>query len=410
MQYRILVYIDPGTGSMLFTILIGVLGALFYFFRGLIMKIRFKMSGGKQSRDDNALSLVLFADHKRYWNVFEPVCDELESRGIEAVYMTASEDDPALSKSYEHIKTEYIGSGNKAYARLNMLRAKVLVATTPQLDVLQWKRSREVKYYIHILHMPNDPTLYRIYALDYFDAVMLSGRYQKDQIRKLERLRNLPEKDIEIVGIPYMDRIADRVALSNAEGSAPSHKRTVLLAPSWGESGILSKFGSVFIDALIGTGYRIIIRPHPQSYTAEKEMIDSLMAQYPDGENISWNRDNDNFFVLKESDILISDFSGIFFEYAMAFDKPVIYTETHFDKSPYDAYWLEEEPWTFRILPEIGEELNESNFKDIKSLIDRCIEEPRFAKGRDKAREETWMYRGEGAKRAVDFIGKYINM
>ena len=30
-------YIDPGTGSMLFTILIGVLGALVYFFRNALM-------------------------------------------------------------------------------------------------------------------------------------------------------------------------------------------------------------------------------------------------------------------------------------------------------------------------------------------------------------------------------------
>ena len=37
-------YIDPGTGSMLFTILIGVIGASIYSIRMLIIKLRFKLS------------------------------------------------------------------------------------------------------------------------------------------------------------------------------------------------------------------------------------------------------------------------------------------------------------------------------------------------------------------------------
>ena len=44
-------YIDPGTGSMLFTILIGVLGALVYAFRNVLMKAKFAFSGGKASKD-----------------------------------------------------------------------------------------------------------------------------------------------------------------------------------------------------------------------------------------------------------------------------------------------------------------------------------------------------------------------
>ena len=27
---------------------------------------------------------MLFSDHKRYWNIFEPICDELERRGMNA--------------------------------------------------------------------------------------------------------------------------------------------------------------------------------------------------------------------------------------------------------------------------------------------------------------------------------------
>ena len=70
-------YIDPGTGSMLFTILIGVLGALIYALRNVLVKARFLFSGGKGAKsDDHEYPYVIFTDSKRYWNVFEPICDE----------------------------------------------------------------------------------------------------------------------------------------------------------------------------------------------------------------------------------------------------------------------------------------------------------------------------------------------
>ena len=46
-------YIDPGTGSMLFAILIGILGAANYLLKDWIVKIRFLLSGGRQKADVN---------------------------------------------------------------------------------------------------------------------------------------------------------------------------------------------------------------------------------------------------------------------------------------------------------------------------------------------------------------------
>ena len=105
-------YIDPGTGSMLFTILIGVLSALIYGLRELFLKIRFRTGGGKaENLSDQKIPIVIFSDSKRYWNVFEPICDELEKRNESAEYLTMSADDPALEKKYEHIKCRFIGEG-----------------------------------------------------------------------------------------------------------------------------------------------------------------------------------------------------------------------------------------------------------------------------------------------------------
>ena len=43
-------YIDPGTGSMLFTIVVGLLGTAIFAFRKVFMKLRFYFSGGKQKK------------------------------------------------------------------------------------------------------------------------------------------------------------------------------------------------------------------------------------------------------------------------------------------------------------------------------------------------------------------------
>ena len=83
-------YIDPGTGSMLFTVLIGVIGASVYALRMLLIKLRTRLSNGKVTVDSNNLPFVIFSDDKRYWPVFEPVCREMDKRGKDIVYMTAS--------------------------------------------------------------------------------------------------------------------------------------------------------------------------------------------------------------------------------------------------------------------------------------------------------------------------------
>lgn len=400
-------YIDPGTGGMLFTIVFGLFGVVIFAFRALIVRFKFFSGGGKNTKvDRKKIPIVVFSDHKRYWNTFKPILDEFESREQKVLFLTCSEDDPALSEKYTYVTCEFLGEGNKAFSRLNMLNATLLLSTTPSLDVFQWKRSKNVDCYIHIPHMPNDITLYRWFGTDHYDALILSGEYQEQQIRKLEELREIKPRDLELCGIPYMDEMKKRLENS---GVQKSEGRTVLLAPSWGESGLLSRYGSKLIDALISTGYEIIIRPHPQSFASEKAMLDDLVDKYKDNSAVSWNSDNDNFEVLSKSDILISDFSGVLFDFSLVFDKPVIYTKAKFDVRPYDAFWIEEPLWTFEILPSLGLELTEENVGDIKALIDKCIDDPSFGEGRERARKETWVHMGEGTVRSVDFVMKKYN-
>lgn len=396
-----LLYIDPGTGSMLFTILIGIIGAVFYSLRMLLIKLRFKISGGKVRGNSEEIPFVIFSDDRRYWTVFESICREMDRRGRDTVYMTASPDDPALKNAYPHVKAEFIGRNNKAFARLNFLNAAIVLSTTPSLDIYQWKRSKDVRYYVHIPHAANELTLYRMFGIDYYDAVLLSGDYQARDIRDLEELRGLPEKELVKVGIPYMDEMAARL---ERLGPVPEHPRTVLLAPTWGPSSIFSVYGDRVLNILTKTGYHIIVRPHPQSFVSEKDLMEKLMKDYPASERLEWNRDADNFEVLRRSDILISDYSGVIFDFSLVFDKPVIYTDPQFDISPFDAWWLKTPLWTRSALPRIGCQLTEDNMEHLQEVIESCLTNPAYAEGRRAVKEETWAHVGEGAKRTVDYL------
>ena len=395
-------YIDPGTGSMLFAIIIGIVGAINYALRMFLVKLRFLFSGGKDvEANEEKIPLAIFSDNKRYWNVLKPICDELDKRGIDVTYLTASEDDPALSYDLPHMKAVFLGEGNKAFAKLNLINATIVLSTTPGLDVYQWKRSKQAHYYVHVLHAAGEVVLYRMFGLDYYDAVLIAGEFQAKDIRALEGLRGLPAKELYYGGIPYMDDMVRRLKES---GPVEPHPRTVLLAPSWGPSAIFTKFGGKIIEELLATGYHVIVRPHPQSFTSETDMIEKIMADFPESDQLEWNRDVDNFECLRRSDILVSDFSGVVFDFALVYDKPVIYADTHFDTAPYDAWWLDKEIWTHSALRRIGMQLGEGQMGNIKQMIDTCIDDPRFAEGRSQVRSEAWQYYGQGTQRTVDYL------
>ena len=404
-----LLYIDPGTGSMLFTILIGAITALYFFLRKLVVYMKFRLSGGRVgTMDSSRIPFVIFSDNKQYWTVFKPICDEFEKRRTKVVYWTASDQDPALQCSYKYVDCQFIGEGNRAFAKLNMMNACICLATTPGLDVLQWKRSKNVDWYVHILHAAGTSAAgYRMFSLDYYDAVLLTGDFQVDEIRELERKRNLPAKELKILGCTYMDAMWERVQGENKteEPGAKSEKEmTVLLAPSWGPGSILCRYGERIIEPLVEAGYRLIIRPHPQSFVSDKKIMDELQARYPDSERLRWNSDPDNFDCLNSADIMISDFSSVIFDFTLIFNKPVIYAENVFVKDAYDAAWLDEEMWKFRILPSIGLPLREEDFPNMKQIIADAVADQSLSAGRQKARSEAWAHIGESASLTVDYL------
>lgn len=398
-------YIDPGTGSMLFSILIGAAATVFFLFRALLLKIKFILSGKKDGSaqvDSSYKPYVIYNEGNQYWNTFKPVVEEFEARKIPLEYLTSSKTDPVFDQKYNYVKAEFIGEGNSAFAKLNMLSAGVVLMTTPGLQVYQLKRSKNVKHYSHVLHMPNDATTYRLFGLDFFDSVLLTGDYQATDLRYLEEKRGINKKELVTVGCPYLDVYKQNIAEIPAE---ENHPFTVLVSPSWGDVGLLKKYGEKLLDPLSTTGWRIIVRPHPQSKKSEAEMLERLTARYKDNPNIVWDYERQNIFSLKKSDIMISDFSGIIFDYTFLCDKPVMYVNAGMDLRPYDAYDLDgKELWQYSVLRKFGTELKEEQFANIKEVIQSVSDSKELEEARHAAKAEAWMHEGEAGKNIVDFM------
>jgi hypothetical protein len=398
----LLLYIDPGTGSMLFSIVIGLVTMVYFVAKAAMIKFKFILTGGKAvASSKNKYPYVIYCESERYWNVFKPIVDEFEKRQIPVMYYTSAVKDPFFSNTYSFVTGEYIGEGNKAFTRLNFLEADICLMTTPGLDVYQLKRSRGVKHYSHVLHSVDDATGYRLFGLDYYDSVLLSGDYQKAHVRLLEAQRGITQKELEVVGCPYLDMLQEKVATI---GKTDNHQFTVLVAPSWGSNGILSKYGTKLLDPLVDSGFQIIVRPHPQSATSEKEVLEKLKKRYEGKANLEWDFARENLVTLSRSDIMISDFSGVIFDYCFLFDRPFLYVNADFDDRAYDAGSIEEKPWRFAILPAIGIELKESSFATIKQVLLDTIEDSVLSDNRTRAKDTAWQFRGHSGEKIVDYL------
>ena len=402
-------YIDPGTGSMLFSILIGAAATLFFLGKAAILKLKLLFSAKKNgvaTTDTNYKKYVVYNEGMQYWNVFKPVCDEFEKRQIELTYYTSAEKDPCFEQNYKYVKPEFIGEGNMAFVRLNMLSAGVVLMTTPGLQVYQLKRSKNVKHYSHVLHAASDATMYRLFGIDYFDSILLTGDYQKTDIRLLEKQRNLKEKELVTVGCTYLDTLNLKIKMIPQE---ENHEFTVLVSPSWGASALLSKYGEKLLDPLVKTGWKIIVRPHPQSKKSESEMLTKLTEKYKDCINLVWDYERDNIYSMKKSDIMISDFSGIIYDYTFLCDKPIMYVNASLDLRPYDAYDIIEEKenktiWQFDTLKQIGIELKEESFGKIEEIIKNASDSKELAEKRKYFKEEAWNFQDKAGSNIVDFM------
>lgn len=90
-------YLDPGTGSMLLSVLIGLVSTGYFmarklpsFARGVIFK-----ATGKAKRFSRK-HVVIYTEGANYWGTFRPLLEEFGRRDEPVEYLTSAEDDPCF--------------------------------------------------------------------------------------------------------------------------------------------------------------------------------------------------------------------------------------------------------------------------------------------------------------------------
>lgn len=397
--YPVYAYIDPGTGSMLLSLVLSIVGTLFFIFNLLIIKL--KRLFFIKNKIENKFPIVIFSEGKMYWKIFKPILDEFEKREKTVTFLTCNEDDYVFKENYKYVNAKFIGTGYNAMAKMAFLKADICLMTTPQLDVLQLKRSKFCKNYVHIFHSISSSNDYRLFALDFYDTVLCDAEFQINDIRAIEKKRQLPAKDLKIVGSPYMDYLEKCLNKSDIQ---KNNNFTILIAPTWGQDGLLYKYGSKLIDKLVKDNYNIIIRPHPQSLIVEKNIIKKLENQYSSNKNITFDYDNNNLISMAKADIMISDFSGIMFEYAFLFNKPILYQNSKMNDEIYDYSELGIKPLRYSVLNDIGVELTENNIDSIDKIVEELRNNEKIFQQINNAKNLFWAEQGIGAKNVVNYL------
>lgn len=344
-------YLDPGTGNALVAAFFGLIGSLLFFAKNIYYRVKAALTGKKIAVMNAPKKLAFFSEGSRYWIFYKDIIAELIKRKIHFSYYTLDLDDPAFkilnlgdpSADIDAFDIKYVGKGNKGYAAVGALKEPVLVTTTPNIGTVGYpiKKPKDCKNLIHIFHSISSISGYHKYSLDCFDSVILSGAEFEKDIRSLEVKRKLPPKKLSIGGLPYMDNLIARAKTLDAQTDG----KTVLIASTWDKRGLLRTYGAALIIKIAKEGYNVLVRPHPYSYVFEPDFIASLQKDLSGFGNIKFDDETDNLKSLSKADILISDISGVRFDFLFAFGRPVITLETGFEGygeyeyADLDYYW-----------------------------------------------------------------------
>lgn len=406
-------YIDPGTGSMLISALIALVSVGFFMIKGFIYE-KLNVGDNKGANIDlsKAYGLVFYSEGKQYWSTFKPLLEECSRRGIPATYFTSGEDDPGLQADLDHIDAQYIGTGQESFYVLNRLIADMVVLTTPGLDVLEIKRSKNVKHYSHVTHAPGCIAGYKAYSVDYYDSVLLGGVGDIDVIAELEEYRKTPKKEVEVIGHTYLDVYRDSLRDENKynESYFDNDKPVVLVSPTWGNHSLLENYGKKLLSTLEkADAFNVIIRAHPQSFISQEDLMDELMTAFPPNANRVWDRNVDGLVSMSQADIMISDFSGIIFDFVSLFGKPILTMNAQYEKRGRDATDIKKDPWDLTMVATFGQTIGEADIENLPTIIqDSLGGNFDIAKRIAEVKHIFDKYPNEAAVRGVDFISEKL--
>lgn len=389
---RIFAYLDPGTGSLLLYAIVGVAASIVFTLKNLWYRVQ-ELFFARKAGTASAMSvpdILLHSEGGRYWQVFAPIAEALEARAVPFAYVTPDPLDPAIEWANGKRYASVIRPGNEmlTISWMNRVRSKLVVSTTPNLDVFMWKRSKNAGKYVHVFHSPTTVEFYEKYALCYYDDIITVGHFQERAILELDGKRGLPRKELFCAGLSYYDVMVEE--LKSAEGARVSDADAVpcvLYAPSWGSRSSLSSRGREIIETLLESKYRVIFRPHPQSAISDVDALASIYERFSGAAQFSVDGNRSGIQSMREADLMITDFSGILFDFAFLFNKPILLAESSVSVGGYEAEDLDGPLWDVESARTLSRPVPE-RVAELPSIIESCLSDPLVSDGIASFRKE----------------------
>lgn len=322
--------------------------------------------------------LVFYSEKSGFYKYFESIIKELLRRSnIIIHYVTSDPNDQIfeIAKEQPRIKPYYIGE-KRLITLMMKMDASMVVMTMPDLGNFHYKRSfvkKDIEY-VYVFHYPlSTHMVLRKDALDHYDTIFCVGEFQFDEIRGTEKIYNLPRKNLVAVGYGQLDKLLDDY--NKMEKVNRSNKK-ILIAPSWQPDNILDCCIDNLLTALLGKGFQVVVRPHPEYVKRYGSRMDAIVKKYSEysGGDLTFELDftsNDSIF---DSDVVITDWSGTAYEFSFITKKPSVFINTppKINNPEYDK--LSIEPLEITLRDKIGIQVEPEELSDIADKITELLE------------------------------------
>lgn len=357
---------------------------------------------------------VIYSEGSGYYKYFKDIMNYvLEHSNVAIHYITGDPNDQIfkLAEKQPQIKPYYIGE-KKLITLMMKMDADIVLMTTPDLENYYLKRSylRKDIEYIYVNHgVGSDNLLLRTHALDHFDTIFCTGPHIIEEQRALEKLYALPAKNLVKTGYCLFDNMTAEYEKTAQESMKKQENavKTILIAPSWQKDNLLDLCLDELLEGMIGQGYRIIVRPHPQYvriYQAKMQQILSRYAEQMD-ENFIIETDFSSNATVYNADLLITDWSNIAYEFSFTTHKPALFINTPMKVMNPEWEKIDVVPFDIRIRQKVGASLEVDKLAQTKEVVDRLIQEtPLYYDIISEVIEETFFCIGESAKVSGQYI------
>lgn len=315
--------------------------------------------------------LVFYSESNGFYKYYKGILEYLlEHTNITIHYITSDPGDSVfgLAEKNPQIRAYYIGE-NRLITLMMKMDADMVVMTMPDLDNYHIKRSyvRDDVEYIFAQHaIVNNSMFMRKGCDDHFDTIFCAGPHQKSEVRDKEDVYHLPAKNLIEVGYPLIDELRDTY---RSMPHPQNRRKKILIAPSWQNNNIVDSCLEEILDSLKDGGYDIIVRPHPQEVRLKRDYMEVLKQKY-ESEHIEIQTDFTSNNPIMEADMLITDWSGISFEYAFTTYRPVLFIDTPMKVMNPEYQKIATEPIQVSLRDRLGKNLK----LDQLSLVPETVE------------------------------------